>query len=238
MIQSNARILAMDTAGRAGSVALGRSQAVLRTATLPGEMRHAAELLPAIHTLLSEQGWAAESLTHVFISIGPGSFTGLRLGVSVARTLAWSIGARVVAVPTMDMLARNALAADPVPEHVATLLDAKRGQVFAAAYSIREGEPVRVIDAHLSEPLAFLNRCPRPLAVLGEGLAQYAELAAQAGARVLTTELWAGRAEHVLALGLRLAETGQYTLAGDLLPLYIRRPEPEEKWEARRAAQL
>ncbi|GMU22028.1 MAG: tRNA (adenosine(37)-N6)-threonylcarbamoyltransferase complex dimerization subunit type 1 TsaB [Phycisphaerae bacterium] len=238
MIQPNARILAMDTAGRAGSVALGCPEGMLRTATLPGEMRHAAELLPAIHRLLSEQGWAAESLTHVFISIGPGSFTGLRLGVSVARTLAWSIGARVVAVPTMDMLGRNAMTADPVPEHVATILDAKRGQVFAAAYSICQGEPVRIIDAHLSEPLTFLNRCPRPLAVLGEGLSQYAELAAQAGARVLPAEFWPGRAEHVLTLGLQLAAADRYTPVGDLLPLYIRRPEPEEKWEARHGAQL
>ena len=64
--------------------------------------RHAADFLPLIHGLLRDQNWPPSSLTHVFVSVGPGSFTGLRIGVTIARTLSWSIGARIVDAKTGD----------------------------------------------------------------------------------------------------------------------------------------
>ncbi len=205
------------------------------TAALSGSMRHAAELLPVIDRLLRAHDWAPRSLTDVFVSVGPGSFTGLRIGVTVARTLAWSVGARVVAVPTVDALARNALLAGSPPEHVAVMLDAKRGQTFAAAFTLRGGRMEKVIDACLEAPAAFLARCPKPIAVLGEGVAYHRAAIDAAGASVLDESLWWGRAEHVLAVGLELAAAGRFTPGGDLIPLYIRRPEAEEKWELRQA---
>jgi tRNA threonylcarbamoyl adenosine modification protein YeaZ len=193
-------------------------------------------------------------VTDVFVSIGPGSFTGLRIGVSVARTLAWAIGAKIVAVPTVDALALNALDADPVPEHVAVVLDAKRKQIYTAAFERREkkgSDPVclrgpegaahkggltpfsyhKTIDAHLTDPLEFLNLVPKPLAVLGEGIDYHKDAIEASGATVLDRSLWPGRAENVFHVGLQMASANQYTDAGDLLPLYIRRPEAEEKWE-------
>jgi tRNA threonylcarbamoyladenosine biosynthesis protein TsaB len=234
-MNDNARILLMDTSGKTGAVGLATADNVLAATHLPGTMRHAAELLPTIQRLLAEAAWPADSLTALFLTIGPGSFTGLRLGVSVARTLAWSLGARIIAIPTMPVLARNALAAGPPPEHVAVLLDAKRGQTFAACFSLQNGHYTPVLDACLNEPRAFLARCPRPLAVLGEGLSVHAAAAADSGATILPPELWPGRAEHVFALGIEQARANRYTPPGDLVPLYIRRPEMEERWEKRHA---
>ncbi|HQE41604.1 MAG TPA: tRNA (adenosine(37)-N6)-threonylcarbamoyltransferase complex dimerization subunit type 1 TsaB [Phycisphaerae bacterium] len=230
----SARILLMDTSGKTGAVGLATGTEVLTATHLPGVMRHAAELLPTIETLLRGVNWAPDSLTDVFLTIGPGSFTGLRLGVSVARTLAWSAGARIVAVPTLDVLARNALAENP-PPHVAVVLDAKRGQAFMACFEHRQGQYVTVLDACLDEPRAFLVRCPRPLAVLGEGLAVHGPAVAESGAVMLPPERWPGRAEHVFALGIQQARAGGYTPPGDLVPRYIRRPEMEERWEKRQA---
>jgi tRNA threonylcarbamoyladenosine biosynthesis protein TsaB len=225
------RILALETSGRLGAVAVGTQDGVLASTTLTASMRHAAELMPAIEKLLGEQGWPARTLTDVFVSIGPGSFTGLRVGVSIARTLAWSVGARIVAVPTLDALARNATLADPAPRHVAVLLDAKRQQVYAAAFAMDAGGCRRIIGASLEDPVALLARCPRPLAVLGEGINYHRAAVEASGARVLDPGLWGGRPEHIFAEGLALARDNAFTPGGDLIPFYIRRPEAEEKWE-------
>src|SRR5687768_10639179 len=109
MINDSTRILAIETSGRIGSVAIGTARGVAASTQLTGEMKHATDLLPAVEKILKSQGWPADSIVDVFVSIGPGSFTGLRIGVTIARTLAWSIGSRIVAVPTLEALARNAL---------------------------------------------------------------------------------------------------------------------------------
>ena len=258
MLGTDACILALETSGQTGSVAIGTPAGVVAAERLPVDMRHAGELMPAVQRLLQQHAWPADSITDVFLSIGPGSFTGLRIAVSIARTLAWSIKARIVAVPTMHALARNALLieADPPPAHVATIIDAKRAQVFTACYrleasgqwSVVSGQPshspldspltprpspLELIPACLAEPREFLMTCPKPLAVLGEGIPRHREAIEAAGATILPESLWAGRAENVLAVGLELARAGLFTPARELVPLYIRRPEMEERWEAR-----
>ncbi len=234
MLDSQARILALETSGQTGSVAIGTPAGPLATEQLPVDVRHAGELMPAVQRLLVQHGWPADSLTDVFISIGPGSFTGLRIAVSVARTLAWSVGCRIVAVPTMHALARNALAAKPA--HVAMIVDAKRAQVYTACYKLEHDRYVEVSPACLAEPREFLSRCLQPIAVLGEGIPRHRPAIEAAGATILPEEFWRGRAENVLAVGLEMAASGQYTAARDLVPLYLRRPEMEERWEARHAA--
>ena len=219
--------------GGGGSVAALGVTPVLAVATLSGDTRHASDLMPVMEELLRHEGWAADSITEVFVSIGPGSFTGLRVGVTIARTLGWSVGARIVAVPTLDGLARNALSAEPPPPHLAVILDAKRSEVFASAFDLRDGRYARVIDARLADPREFLSMCPRPIAVLGEGLSHHRRAVEECGAVILDPELWAARAEHVVHLGLELSAAGRYTEPGELVPLYIRRPDAEERWEAR-----
>lgn len=238
MFDSNARILALETSGQTGSVAIGTPAGPLASEQLPVDVRHAGELMPAVQRLIDRQGWPADSFTDVFVSIGPGSFTGLRIAVSVARTLAWSAGTRVVAVPTMHALARNALEATPVPAHVALIVDAKRSQVYTACYRLEAGRAVEVMPACLAEPQEFLARCPQPVAVLGEGIPRHREAIEAVGANILPESLWRGQAEHVLAVGVEMAHAGLFTPPRELVPLYIRRPEMEERWEARQGKKL
>jgi len=233
MSDSGSRILAVETSGKVGSVALGDPQKVLAEENLPGRMRHAAALVPVIGDLCRRVGWSADALTDVYLSIGPGSFTGLRIGVALTRTLCWSLGTTVVAVPTMEVLARNGLQADPVPPHVAILLDAKRNQVYTACYALVDGDCRRIHDACLADPRRFLEACPRPLAVLGEGIPHHRHVLHDLDVDVLDESLWPGRASEVWTIGRRLAEAGRFTPAGDLLPHYIRQPEAVEKWERR-----
>ena len=247
MLSPNAHILAIETSGQTGSVAVGTATGLLGAERLPVDVRHASELMPAVQRLLREQAWPADSMTDVFISIGPGSFTGLRIAVSVARTLAWSIGARVVAVPTMHALAENARViapgsvsgakgAEDAPLHVAMMVDAKRAQVYTACYRVEADRCIEVIPACLAEPRAFLAQCPQPIAVLGEGIPCHRAAIEAAGAVILPEEVWAGRAESVFAVGLEMANAGMFTPPREVVPLYIRRPELEERWEARQIA--
>ncbi len=231
MIEPASRILIIETSSRWGSAALGTPEGIIASGVLDGPMRHAADFHPLIDRLFREQGWVSSSLTHAFVSIGPGSFTGLRIGVSIARTLGWSIGTKVVAVSTLDCVARNALRAQPVPEHVAVLLDAKREQVYAAAYRVRASQIERLSGPVLVSPASYLAGLPRPLAVIGEGIPHHQATIQAAGVQVLDSSLWIPDVAAVFTLGMAMANAGEFTPSSDLIPLYVRRPEAEEKWE-------
>src|SRR5208282_2376277 len=102
------RALAIETSGRLGSVALLQGSAVLVEQSFSHGLKHAAGLLPMIDQMVRGQGWEPADLQHVYISQGPGSFTGLRIGVTLAKTLSLATGARVVPVPSLQVLAHNA----------------------------------------------------------------------------------------------------------------------------------
>ena len=127
-------IMAIETSGRQGSVALARGPVVLAESGFSTDREHARELLPTLDKLCREQGWRPSEIEQCYVSIGPGSFTGLRVAVTFARHLALAGGARIVAVPTLEVIAENCAILEPPPAHVAVILDAKRGQVFAAVY--------------------------------------------------------------------------------------------------------
>jgi len=227
------RIIAVETSGRSGSVAVARGPDLLSERAFPANVEHARELLPAVDALCREHGWSPQELCQCHVSIGPGSFTGLRVAVTFARHLALATGARICAVPTLDVIAENCLATSSPPQHVAVILDAKRDEVFAAIYARREARYDRILDARMTKPESLLAGAPRPLAVTGEGLARHAPVFEQAGVQVLEESLWRPCAACVHKLGWRMAQQGQFTEAGNLVPLYVRRPEAEELWEKR-----
>ncbi len=108
----NPLILAVETSGRLGSVALAQGDKLLSEISFSGPMRHSAEIFPAITDLLSRFGKKPDQIEHIFISAGPGSFTGLRIAVTLAKTLAMANGAKIVAVDTLDVIAANVTATE------------------------------------------------------------------------------------------------------------------------------
>src|SRR5262249_20794384 len=111
------------------------------------------------------------------------------------------------------------------------LLDAKRHQVYAGAYALRNGTLSHLEGPVLSDPTEFLARLPRPLVVLGEGVAYHAEPISAAQVEILTEQLCHPSAREVFELGSNLCQKSTYSSGSQLIPLYIRRPEAEEKWE-------
>ncbi len=226
-------ILAIETSGRVGSVALACGCELKQSARFRADFSHAAELLPTIDELCHPLSWAPGDIDHVYLSIGPGSFTGLRIAVTLARTLALSIKADIVAVATLEVIAQNALLAGEPPPHVAVLLDAKRGQVYSAAFERAEGRYARTVHACIADPIEFLNGLPQPVSVLGEGVTYHREGLASVAHTELPEALWPPRMETVLKLGYEKAQRGEFVQATALGPVYLRRPEAEEVWERR-----
>jgi len=229
------RILAIETSSRHGSAALGDGPRLVAERPFATNVEHARELLPSLDALCREAGWPPESIRQVHVSIGPGSFTGLRVAVTFARHFALAVGAEICAVPSLDVIAQNALDAAAPPEHLAVVLDAKRGQVFAGLFRHVGDRYGRVRGPELCEPGQWLATQPRPLTVTGEGINYHREAIAGAGVAVLEESLWAPRAGEVHVLGWRLAHAGRFTRPQDLAPVYVRRPEAEELWEKRHA---
>lgn len=229
-MKGSPKILAIETSSRTGSVAIASGAQLIRQIDLPPKMRHAVELMPAIRDLLAEAKWTPRDLNQIYVSTGPGSFTGLRIAITIARSLAQAVGAQTVAVPTLDAIALNAPAD---VQNLAVILDAKRGQVFAARYARQNGIVVRTWGPGLIDPAYFVRETPVPLAVTGEGV-DYHRVTLQAALEnsyhELPRELWFGTARGIHEIGYKLAKNCEFTPWAQLIPTYIRLAEAEEVW--------
>jgi len=228
------RGLAIETSGRLGSVALIVDGDAVAEERFPHGLQHAAEIVPRIDHLCRGQSWTPDDIAEVYVSTGPGSFTGLRIGVTLAKTFAFATGAKLVAVPSAAVLAYNAPAE---AAHVLIVLDAKREQIFAARLTKEDGDWTFVEQPHMGSLSDALARSPRPVYVLGEGIPYHQKFipADDPGIIVTSAEHWTAGAAVTGMLGRRLASQGSFTLADRLSPVYIRKPEAEEKWEALQA---
>lgn len=229
--------LAIETSSRCGSVALGCGDCVLASRDLEADRAHAVELLPTINDLCCAHSVEPTRIGVIFVSIGPGSFTGLRIGVTSARMLALGSGARIVPVPTLEAIAQNALNTPRPLARVAVLVDARRGRAYAAAFT-RQAEHTYAPASEPAEvdPAGFLveqARVDPTCGVLGSGALGFAEAVGRSGLFALPESLFAPKADVVYRLGVRLATLGRFVDHRFLVPLYIRRPEAEEKWAQR-----
>ncbi|GJQ28037.1 MAG: tRNA (adenosine(37)-N6)-threonylcarbamoyltransferase complex dimerization subunit type 1 TsaB [Phycisphaerae bacterium] len=236
------RILAIETSGRRGSVALALGEALALESAFATDAEHARDLLPTADALCRKLGsefiddaCQAPRLDHCYVSIGPGSFTGLRVAVTFARHLALAIGVKIVAVPTLDVIAENARLLTNPPDRLAVVLDAKRKQVYGALYEMRAGRYERRQGPLLTTPSELL--AGGSWSVIGEGVNYHREAIDAAGAATLDESLWWPSAAMVHRIGWSLAQAGTFTPAHELVPLYVRRPEAEELWERRHAPQ-
>ncbi len=234
-------ILAVETSGRLGSVALAQRSKLLAEKQFSGPMRHSAEVFPAIVGLLKQFDKKPADIEQVYISVGPGSFTGLRIAVTIAKTLALANGAKIVPVDTLDCIAANvinfaatenphSLAGDLLPnERLATILDAKRSQFFVAVYDrSSDGTWKKVLPDCLMTADEFLYRFAgeeKQIALTGEGLVFYKDKFNNPAVRVLDEKFWNPSAASVHRLGWHKARLAQFTDPLTLTPNYLRGPD-------------
>jgi tRNA threonylcarbamoyladenosine biosynthesis protein TsaB len=222
------RALAIETSSRIGSVALAEDGNTLAQDTFPHGLQHAARIIPAIDTLCRQLNWTATDLREIFISAGPGSFTGLRIGITLAKTLALATGAALVAVPSVRVLVENA---PPEAKNVIIVLDAKRDQIFTASFTRSADGWTELQPAHLGTLAAILAKSPRPVHLIGEGIPYHRKFIPDNDPGILLTDesSWRPQARIVATLGWRMARANKFTDAMNLRPIYIRKPEAEEK---------
>jgi tRNA threonylcarbamoyladenosine biosynthesis protein TsaB len=196
-------------------------------------LQHAARIIPAIDGLCREAGWKSNDIREIYVSAGPGSFTGLRIGITLAKTLAFATGAALIAVPTVKVLVENA---PSDAERVIVVLDAKRDQIFTAGFEREATAWRQAIPAQLGTLAEMLNRVGRPVLLLGEGIPYHLKFVKEdSGVKIAEESIWRARASVVARLGWVMARGGEFTPALKLEPIYIRRPEAEEKMDQARA---
>ena len=233
MTQSTVQ-LAIETTSGAGEICLGAGGEILAVRTLPQVRRHNVELVPTLDELFNELQLPRASLTHAYISLGPGSFTGLRIGVATAKILAATLGVKIAGVPTLDALTPNVSAAFT---HAVVCLNAKRGTTYAAVFQ-RTGETFtdcrEITPRGVYEIEALLASAPPGAAVLGEVIGQkYSEAASRCGLTLLPEAQARVRSEVVYHLGQAAAAAGRLTEAAALAPIYGREPEAVRLWQKR-----
>ena len=225
------RLLAVETSTLTGAIALLDGDTVVGESRLTVALTHGERLLASIDALLQGARWRLEEVDGLAVAVGPGSFTGLRIGVSTMKGLAFATGKPLVGVPTLDALAWTLpFAAYPV----CPLLDARKGEVYTALYRTSGGYLERlsadraVAPAVLAEEL--LRDLAGPVVLLGEGVAPFEALLG----RLLGTRARFAPPGHRLPSAVSVAELGRLAHArgervepAALVPLYVRRSEAE-----------
>ncbi len=224
------RVIGIETSGNIGSVAVCEDDTVVGERYFEKGMRHGKELITSIKAIFEDIHWKPDNIDLIAVSAGPGSYTGLRVGITCAKTLAYALNKPVVAVPTLDVLAENALADS---YSVCPILDAKRMCVYACVYKCRNGTKERASDFLIIPPGELLALLPRPVIIFGDGTKPYLETFNQEGIMIGEEEMGIAKARAVARLGRRLYESGERCNIATLAPLYLRKPEPVEKLESR-----
>jgi tRNA threonylcarbamoyladenosine biosynthesis protein TsaB len=223
--------LAIETSGPIGTVALLDEDRGLEERTLELGRHHGQALVPEIGRLLADHGRRARDCGLIAVSAGPGSFTGLRVGVVCAKTLAYAAGCPVAAVDTLLAVACNSPAGIAV---VQAVCDAQRGDLFVGRYTRdAAGTWARAAEITIENAEAWLAGLGREDAVSGPGLAGLEGRVEKATCIVLPNDCWQPRASAVGQIACRAAERGEVSDPWSLEPFYFRRSSAEEKWELR-----
>jgi tRNA threonylcarbamoyladenosine biosynthesis protein TsaB len=228
------KILAIETSTMLGGVAIADSERGLIAETrLNVKTTHSERLMTAIHQTLVQSDLAIDDIAAFAVAAGPGSFTGLRIGLSTAKGLSYATGKPLVTVPTLDAFA---LAFTYCRYPVCIMLDARKGEVYAAVYRSDDDGLVKIMEETSIRCDDLLDLLRGTVLFAGEGALLYRDRICermQERAVVAPPDKMVPSPAHVAVLGLDRAGRGEFTPAAEAVPLYIRRSEAEIRWSAK-----
>lgn len=222
-------ILAIETATGCGGVALtrgaGDTGAVLAEYTLQPELTHSRRLLGSIGAMMTAAGVDWHALTAVAVSQGPGSFTGLRIGMAAAKGIAMAAGLPLVAIPSLDGIA---LQATPTDLPLCCLLDARKQQVYAAFYRYAGERCCRISPFLVLKPEELVRRIDEPTLMIGPGIqAGRTVFASHPMVRLAPSGFFYPRAAMIGFCGCQMLRDGAVNAPEESVPLYVRASEAE-----------
>ncbi|MBR2215438.1 MAG: tRNA (adenosine(37)-N6)-threonylcarbamoyltransferase complex dimerization subunit type 1 TsaB [Selenomonadaceae bacterium] len=232
-------ILALETATRVSGVAVAdiKSGVVLAEIVTENALTHSETLMPQVAEVLNMAKLKRENLKAVAVSIGPGSFTGLRIGLATAKAIAYGLNIPLVGVPTTEVLAAHF----PLPKfNLLPLLDAQKKRAYCGRYRWEQGELTETAALAIHPVADIINFCAdwgEPVIIMGDAVGKYILGKTELPPSVIIppAQLLMPRAANLAYLGIRKLKRGARANPMTLEPLYLRPSEAELLWEKRRA---
>lgn len=233
-ITLNMRILAVDTSTNVASVAVLENDIIIGEYSCNKGKTHSQRIMPMIHNLLEAVGMKAEDMDAFAASVGPGSFTGLRIGVTTVKAMAFALEKPVISVHTLDALAYNLPMSKDV---ICPIIDARNSQVFTAIYKFTEGKLERVTDylgIHVSELVDKIKPMGGDVIFLGDASNMHKDyFVSELGQRVhlAPPNNSLARAASVAVLAGNKYSEGKFESCYDMIPFYLRKSQAEQEKE-------
>lgn len=228
------KVLGINTATIFGSVGLVDAERVVGEYSLNIPITHSERLMISIDRLLADTRVRLEEIDGFSLALGPGSFTGLRIGVSTVKGLAFATGRPVVGVSTLEALAQNLFNS---ASEICPILDARKKELYAALFRGNKSRGLTRLTPDMAiSPQDLIKEIHGPVAFLGDGVEVYGNyLKRKLGrkASFVAPELGYVRGAVVAHMGLKLILKGKILDPASFIPHYIRRSEAEIKYEER-----
>jgi len=225
------KVLGIDTSTSCESVGLIDDGGVISDYLLNLPVTHSERLLGALEFVLREARCSIENIDGWAIALGPGSFTGLRIGVSTVKGLAFATGKPVAGVSILDVLAFQIA---PTPHPICPILDARKREIYTAFYRYEEGGSLkRQSDYQAIPPENLVKKITEPTIFLGDGVKTYRDFllnSLPSSAIFPPAPLHVSHGSMVAKLGFELLQKGEHLNLSTFSPLYVRPSEAEMKW--------
>ncbi|WP_421340851.1 tRNA (adenosine(37)-N6)-threonylcarbamoyltransferase complex dimerization subunit type 1 TsaB [Aeromonas veronii] len=217
------KILAVDTATEACSAALLVGDKLFsRWEEAPRD--HTRKILPMVQAVLEDAGISLSDLDAIAFGRGPGSFTGVRIGISVAQGLAFGAGVPLIGISTLAAMAQGAYRLDGV-EQVLTAIDARMNEVYFGRYELIDGRMQLVGDEVVSEPVALVDargKLAGPVTCVGTGFETYGETLSGLADELAVSQVRFPAAEDMLPLARAAWLAGEAVPVEQATPVYLR----------------
>ena len=233
-------ILSIDSSTPVAGIAVSDGMQLMGEITLNTKNTHSEKLMPLVQHLLNELELTVKDLDAIAVTQGPGSFTGLRIGMATAKGLAQGAGKKLIAVPTLDCLAQNLV---HYPGVICPIMNAQKKQVYTAIYRSTSDGLERLSDYQASavdQLAAQLNELNEDVWFVGDGVAAFGDVFRE----LLGTRCRFADGNHILPragslamLAAKRAEAEQFDDLFEAELIYIRKSEAEVQWEARQQNQ-
>lgn len=226
--QADAKLLLIETSGTVGRVGLGLGETLLAEAVLENSRQHTRDLIPNCQQLCEAQRWKPVDLDAIVVSIGPGSYTGLRVGIMTAKALAYALNKPLIAVPTFDVIAWQCFQAQPHLTAIQVVADGQQDRVYVQQFAkdMTTLSPLNIFTGEQWRASLIAGTT-----ITGPGLRQQQQKL-PLSVQLLDETIWDPTLPSLLMLGHRHLLEKKFADSFSLEPLYLRASSAEEQWAA------